>query len=233
MPSYRIQHIDDDAAHGTLTDDVAHHLVRVLHVGVGDALTVTDGAGRRWEARVVHTARDAVRVQLGTMHTMEKNPLQLTLAAALLPHERFRLVIEKAVELGATHIIPLSTERVVVRGECGEKISKWQRIADGAAEQCGTAWWPCVDAPQTLVALQGLFENYDHVFIAHPGQSPRRHDSPLTGRGLLLIGPEGGFTDAEVAHCIAAGAIPLDLGPLILRAETAVAVGLYAIGTRD
>lgn len=200
--------------------------VQVRRLQPGDALVLFDGRGGEWAATVRHMGRQQVAVRLGAHDPVEREaPLAVTLAVGMPANERMDWLVEKATELGVAEIRPLQTERSVLRlaGERAErKRAHWQAIAEAAAEQSGRTRVPvlhpvrALDAPGALPAgLPGW------VLSLAPGAAPA---SALRGAGgpqLLLSGPEGGLTPAELAHAQAAGLRPLSLGPRVLRAETA------------
>lgn len=147
--------------------------------------------------------------------------------------------IEKAVELGAERIIPVVSEHTIVRitspEDRKEKTQRWQRIADEAGRQCGTAWVPQIALPLPLQETLPLIKECAPVFVGAltPGVKPLREEigkwkTPPAHAGWY-IGPEGDFTPDEVSTLVQAGAIPVNLGELILRTETACMYGLSVI----
>lgn len=205
----------------------AHHVARVLRARVGDAVRVTDGAGRAWPARIATISDEYIGVQLETALPTTRPPCAITVGIALLPHDRWRLAIEHAVVLGAASIQPLHTARTTIPTST-DKLAKWQAFADLSAEQSDRLWWPRVLVPCTWRACCATLSNYDHVVLCAETQRGRGCvPLPNTARTtLVLIGPEGGWTADELATAQAAGAHVAGLGPLTLRTETAVAVAL-------
>lgn len=211
----------------------AHHLAHVLRVRAGDLLQLTDGEGTTWSATIVGIARQRIQLTLGAAHTMRPPVTRITLAVALLPRDRWRIVVEKAVELGVDTIQPLLTARTVIRqtDRTPKQVAHWQAIADSAAEQCETPWWPQVADPIALPTLLGMSDRFDRVVCcqerlpAPTSAGPQGHAARL----LCLIGPEGGWTDTELAALAAAHTQPLSLGPRILRAETAALAALIRL----
>ena len=142
------------------------------------------------------------------------------------------LIVEKATELGAAAIVPLLSERTVVRADEGEALAKrdkWQRVAIEAAKQCGQNWVPTVGKPQTPKEFFQSGEKFDLLLIASLQPDSRHIKQVLAEAGaakkpasvLILVGPEGDFTPAEVNLAKNAGCRPITLGPIILRSETA------------
>jgi 16S rRNA (uracil1498-N3)-methyltransferase len=141
------------------------------------------------------------------------------------------LIVEKATELGAAAIVPLLSERTIVKAEEGEAVAKrdkWQRVAIEAAKQCGQNWVPVVATPQTPKELFNAGEKFDLMLIASLQPDSRGLQQVLAdlggkklGRVLILVGPEGDFTPAEINLAKNSGCQPITLGPIILRTETA------------
>jgi len=176
--------------------------------------------------------RDKVRLQVIERRFIPPLPWQVTLLQAVPKGKLFESIIQKATELGACRIVPLVAERVVMRlGEKPEKAGKWQSVAVEAIKQCGSAWVPQVETPVTPAQFLARKEHFDLPLIAslQPGaQHPRGYfTSFLAQHGLppktlcVWIGPEGDFTPDEVAAIQSAGALPITLGRLVLRTETA------------
>jgi 16S rRNA (uracil1498-N3)-methyltransferase len=212
----------------------AHHAREVLRLRVGAAVRVFDGAGAEFEAVLEEVSRRLVSLRLG--HRAEprpESPLRLVLAISPLKGDRMELVIQKATELGVAEVWPVVTYRTdaaarpALQGSWSER---WERVASGAAEQCGRAVVPRVAATTTLDGLLARpFAGERIALLETPGHAPLAavpvdHPSSL----LLLVGPAGGFEPAEADRLRAAGFRTASLGPRILRAETA-AVAAVAI----
>jgi 16S rRNA (uracil1498-N3)-methyltransferase len=211
----------------------------------GDALCVFDGNGTEAAATIRDIARDAVSIELGAAERIHReSPLAVTLAVALSRGDRMDTVVQKATELGVRRIQPVSSERTGVRldaARLGKKRVHWERVAISACEQCGRNVIPRID--ETL-ALTGYLAGSGEVaadalrLILHPDDSTDTRDeaaAPLPERPVdvvLLVGPEGGFSEGEVAAARAAGFHPLQLGPRVLRTETAPLAALAALQLR-
>jgi 16S rRNA (uracil1498-N3)-methyltransferase len=217
-----------------LPEHGAHHAREVLRLRAGAAVRVFDGAGAEFDALLDEVSRRTVSARLG--HRVEPRPestLRLVLAVSPLKGDRMELVVQKATELGVAELWPVVTDRTDAAARPalhGSRTERWERVASGAAEQCGRAVVPRV-APTTT--LEGLLarplDGARVVLLETPG-----HDAlaalpvdPLASI-LLLVGPAGGFEPAEAGRLGAAGFLPASLGPRILRAETA-AVAAVAI----
>lgn len=229
MPTYRIQRADIRGERAVIHGPTAHHLVRVLRVRVGAALRCTDGSGTVWNGRIESADATAVVVTLGAARAIVPPRPHITVVAALLPHDRWRYLVEKSVELGAGTIQPVITARTIITVSERVKREKWQAIADAAAEQCDTAWAPRVESALPLAEWLAQAQTFDRVWICHPGSETTTAPTAQTQSLAILIGPEGGFTDDEFAQATTCGAHPLSLGPLTLRAETAAVASIVRV----
>jgi 16S rRNA (uracil1498-N3)-methyltransferase len=218
-----------------LTGAEARHARQVLRLRPGDELTVFDGRGHEARCRL----GDAGRLEILHHTTTPPLPCRVTLAQAITK-KHMDWIIQKATELGVAAIVPLVTDRTIVRTA---KPDRWREIALEACKQSGNNWLPEISPPATVADV--VTGRFDLKLIAAltPGSVPLKQavcsrrfqpapaERALKGAGtdarvLLLIGPEGDFTPAEVARAQAAGCVPVSLGPLTLRAETAA---LYAL----
>ena len=222
-----------------LDEAESHHALNVLRLQAGDKIVAFNGQGTEATAQVLpESTRREVRLQ--TLHCARTPPLpgRITLAQAIPKGKNMDLVVQKATELGAAEIAPLLSERTVTRVESSEsasvKQSKWQATVIEAAKQCGQNWLPAVTLPQTpkeFFAGRGP-GTFDLMLIASL-QSDSRHlrallDEYAAARAggkpasaLILVGPEGDFTPAEIGLAKSAGCRPITLGPIVLRTETA------------
>ena len=207
----------------------ANHLLKVLRLRPGAPLLLFNGAGGEYRA-VLGLSKSGV-VSIGAFSDREaESPLDLCLAQGISRGERMDYTVQKAVELGVTEIVPLSTERcgVVLDGARMEKrVQHWQRVAQSACAQCGRNRVPRVSAVNCLSAWLDSVEG--RRLVLHPqatvGLAAIEPATDIT----LLIGPEGGLSDAELAMARHAGFTPVHLGPRVLRTETAAVVALSII----
>ncbi|KAB2937784.1 MAG: 16S rRNA (uracil(1498)-N(3))-methyltransferase [Rhodocyclaceae bacterium] len=214
---------------------VAHHALRVLRLGVGDAVVLFNGEGGAYPGRIAVAGR-GVRVQLAEWDSGEReSPLDLTLAQALPSADKMDFVVQKAVELGVARIQPLLAARSVVRlaGERAERrVAHWQQVAVSSCEQCGRnrvpPIAPVLDLRQWLGRLPPDNETQRLLLSPQGGRRPR--ELAGTNGFLLLIGPEGGLEAEEAAAARLAGFADLSLGPRVLRTETAGPAALAALG---
>lgn len=208
-----------------LNDDAAHHVARVLRMQSGDALILFNGDGGEYRATIASVDKKSVHVALESANTSEReSPLAIHLGIAISKGERMDWVIQKATELGVTQITPLQTERVEVRlnNEREEKkLSHWQAVAISACEQCRRNRIPAIHSPQMLSAWLDSI-NADVKFVLHHRSEVTLESFAEKPRSVaLLIGPEGGLSDTEIALAERKNFAPLRLGPRVMRTETA------------
>ncbi|MBQ9094736.1 MAG: 16S rRNA (uracil(1498)-N(3))-methyltransferase [Akkermansia sp.] len=219
--------------------DEARHALRVMRMRVGDVCEVFDGAGNAARAELVATAGNS-HMTLKVAELLPPMPpvAGITLALAIPKGSNMDLIVQKAVELGVSRIIPLVTERTIVRikpSEAADKTDKWRRTVLEACKQCGDNTLTVVEEPQSyknFLQRQDLPALRVQCAIV-PHARPIRNvlEKGRTGGSsdcVLLIGPEGDFSPTEYAEGEAAGFIPTGLGPIILRVETAVFLALSA-----
>ena len=207
------------------------HLVRVLRLGVGDSLALFNGDGSDYAARLVSVAKKSAEVDLLERIPLDnESPLRITLAQGIARGEKMDLILQKATELGVAAIAPVITERTEVKldgDRMEKKMQHWRGVLASACEQSGRARLPNLLEPQSLANFAAADGN-TRRFILDPGAG-----KTLTGADLgqqdsvtLLIGPEGGLSERDLSALRAARYEGLQLGPRILRTETA---GLAAI----
>jgi len=212
----------------------AHHALRVLRLKRGELVAVLDGVGNEFLCTIENCSRDAVTLSVSLKNFTPPLPCSITLLQAVPRGKIIESIIQKAVELGARRIVPLLTERVVTHldGEdAGNKRDKWRQVAVEAIKQCGAAWLPEIEAPVTPAQFLARKESLDLSLVGSL-QKERHHPRAClqefqTRHGRLpqnigvWIGPEGDFTLEELDVIQAAGALPISLGRLVLRVETA------------
>ena len=217
----------------------AHHALHVLRLRGGERVTVLDGAGGVFDGEVAAVGRR--EVQLTVLEARIAPPLacELVLMPAVLKGKAMDWLVQKATELGARRILPFLGARSVVQVEAEDaivKADKWRAIAIESIKQCGSPWLPRIEPPVELPALLKSPAPVELSFIGTlppEGRPPREHLDRFRAayqrapRSVgVWIGPEGDFTPEEIAAIMAAGAMPVTLGPLVLRAETAA---IYAL----
>jgi 16S rRNA (uracil1498-N3)-methyltransferase len=204
----------------------AHYLARVMRVGPGDAVILCDDITGEWAARVAEVGRRDVTLEVAALLRPRESVPDLWLCAALLKKDRFDLVLEKATELGAASIRPILTRRCVADRLNMERA---RAITHEAAEQCARTALPQLAEPVKLGALLADWPEERTLFFADEagGEPAAAAFAAHPGSAALLVGPEGGFDDAERAAIRALRkARPITLGPRILRGETAAVAAL-------
>lgn len=214
-----------------LDEQASHHLSRVLRMAVGDALTVFNGEGGEYEAVIQQINKKNMVVKLVQFSPREaESPINITLAQGLARGEKMDFIVQKAVELGVKQVVPLITERCNVKLEGAreeKRVQHWQSVAVSACEQSGRNYVPTVSAPINLATWLSQAKA-DKCFVLSPHVTDKMPEEKLPAGTniILLIGPEGGLSDAEVKAAIAHGFLPLNLGPRVLRTETAPLVSI-------
>ncbi len=204
-----------------------HHLAHVLRIGPGGDIEVTDGVGGYYLATVesIEGERAHCRIRK-SMPGFHEPAVHTALAFPLMKQSsKFDLVVEKATELGVREIIPLITERTIPRSG---KLDRWRQIALSATKQCRRAYCPVITPVLRWREVVGRFSNYSHRLVlyerqetAPPVPDPIAHAFAPGNSVLFLVGPEGSFTEREIAEAVNAGCTIVWLGPRRLRSETA------------
>lgn len=217
-----------------LDEKPAHHVARVLRARVGDQLTLFNGEGGEYKAVISHIDKKGVEVEVQSFADREvESPLNIILAQGIARGEKMDFIVQKAVELGVSTIVPLITERCNVRldNEREEKrLNHWQSVAISACEQSGRNRIPNVMAPLTYKEWLPQAKA-DRAFVLSPHVEEKLSLAPLSKGAsvILLIGPEGGLSDQEVSAAIQHGFSGLNLGPRVLRTETAPIAALAVL----
>jgi len=225
-----------------LTEGEAHHAVRVLRIQRGEAVLVVNGSGRQFFCTVVDANRARVDLKIVEIRNTPQAPWEITLAQALPKGRLIDSIVQKATELGVRRIVPLLTERVVAHLDeegAAHKTEKWRQVAIEAIKQCGSGWLPTVEPPIAFSEFVDRREAFDLALTAalQPGSKHLRtlvqayceRDGRPPRSICIWVGPEGDFTAAEYAALEGAGALPISLGHLVLRVETAAIYSLAVI----
>lgn len=219
------------AAELDLPEGPARHIAQVLRMRVGDAVTLFNGDGRDYAAELIDVGKRAARVRIGAAIEVDnESPLHITLLQGVSKGERMDWVMQKSVELGVHAIVPVITERTVVRvddARSERKRAHWQAVVVGACEQSGRARLPAVHVP---LKFADAIANWRGIVLDPTASAPP--SAPPDHETALLIGPEGGLSDAEIAAALAAGWQGARLGPRVLRTETAALAALTALQAR-
>jgi 16S rRNA (uracil1498-N3)-methyltransferase len=207
-----------------LAEAQSHYLGKVLRMQAGRELILFNGEGGEYTADISAVSKKAVTVNVKDfLADNRQSHLQLELAIGVSRGERMDWVLQKATELGVTKITPLMTERTEVKlgGErADKKLEHWQQIIISACEQCQRNLLPELSAPQNYAEWVKICDA-DFKFVLHHRDSKKLPQDKTTQSVALLIGPEGGLDDDEIAQAIAQNFAPLTLGPRVLRTETA------------
>lgn len=215
-----------------LGENAAHHATRVLRLTEGDDLTLFNGQGGEWQARIVEVGKKQASVLPLTFDPVTRAaPVAVHLWLPLIKGERLEWALQKATELGAASIQLYVSERteVQIKGErLDKKMEQWQSILISACEQCGLNLLPQLHAPRPLIQLWP-FATTELRLIAQPGQQVLSRAALAATTLTLVTGPEGGFSAAELAQAKTYNFMAFSLGERILRAETAPTALLAAI----
>ncbi len=219
-----------------LSDGAANHLTRVLRLPAGAALTLFNGEGGEYTATLHEVGKRSATATVGEFSAREvESPLAITLAQGIARGERMDYAIQKATELGVVRVVPVITERCNVRlsdERWEKKLQHWQAVAISACEQCGRNRIPVIEHPLLL-----------QTWLAQDSNDLRLTLDPQAGGGIaaiaetpsqasLLVGPEGGLSEIELKSAQHAGYRGIQLGPRVLRTETAGITALAVLQAR-
>jgi 16S rRNA (uracil1498-N3)-methyltransferase len=251
MPDFRAycQPAEPTPAEIRLSPEESHHLVAVNRCGRGDPVVAFDGRGREWLTECVDPARGGALLRVRSARPAATRRFAITLAQALPKGATMDDIVRQATEVGAARIVPLVSERTQVHldgDRADKKGEKWRTTAIEAAKQCGNPWLPEIAPVTKLEDFLKLSPATNGVGVetdAHPlklvaslhggstslrralGTYAAKHGRPPS-TAVWLVGPEGDFSPAEMTAAITAGFVPVTLGPLVLRSDTAA---LYAL----
>ncbi|MBD1388736.1 16S rRNA (uracil(1498)-N(3))-methyltransferase [Neiella sp. HB171785] len=220
-----------------LSDSAAGHVARVLRMRVGDTIELFDGSGLAYPAILAAVEKRNVVADVGEAleHSVE-SPLKVHIGQGVSRGDKMDFTIQKAVELGVDAITPLITERCGVKLQAErwqKKVQHWQQVAISACEQCGRNLVPQINSPVSLA--EWLVEQTEQLKLnLHPSAQHGINgiDSVPAAGVRLLIGPEGGLSEQEIAAAGEHGYQSILLGPRVLRTETAALTALTALQTR-
>ena len=238
LPRFLVPDLDPARGAAWVSGGEAHHLSRVLRLGAGDEVVVFDGRGLEFRGTVERAAGGTVVVRLGDALTpAAERRVPLTLAQAVLKGTSMDEVVRDATMMGVTGIVPLVTAHTVARKAAApHSAERWRRVAVASTKQCRRARIPAVADPVTFDGWLAQPRAGVTVFLAEPSLSDV---TPLPVRALasrqqprcatLVVGPEGGWDADELQAALAAGCVPITLGPLTLRAEAVPLAALAAL----
>jgi 16S rRNA (uracil1498-N3)-methyltransferase len=228
-----------------LTDDVTaerlvlsgpegHHPARLRLVQIGERVDLVDGRGTRAECTVEVVGRDTVELAVLRRSTEPPPALRVVLVQALAKGDRGELAVELSTEVGVDEVVPWSAERSVVKweGDRGAKaLARWRSTAREAGKQSRRSWLPTVQEPHTTAEVVERMTTAAATLVLHEAaeQPLAACELPAAGDLLLVVGPEGGVTDRELAALTAAGGIAVRLGPSVMRTSTAGAAAVAVV----
>jgi 16S rRNA (uracil1498-N3)-methyltransferase len=212
------------------------HAATVKRLRVGETVQVADGRGGLGDAEVVAVGRDLVELTVRRRVELAPPAPRVVLAQALVKGDRGELAVELATEAGVDEVLPWRAARCVAKWEAGPRgdkaLARWRSTVREAAKQARRPWVPPVGEPVSTAALAARVTAADVALVLHESAADPLASVELPGAGelLLVVGPEGGVSDEELAALTASGARAVRLGPQVLRASTAAAVALGALG---
>jgi 16S rRNA (uracil1498-N3)-methyltransferase len=234
-PRFHLAELDRDAARGALADDEASHLIRVLRLGVGAEIDVFDGRGGMYRASVAALTRDAVSLAiLDAVAPAPEPAVRVTVAMSVLKGDKMDSVVRDVTMMGAAAVQPIvstRSETSLATLARAHRVERWQRIAVSSVKQCGRAVVPDILPPLGLDDWLGRSPAGATLALVEPsaGAGLMLTEVPRQQAVGLLIGPEGGWTPAELSTMVNAGVTSVALGARTLRAEAAPLVALAAL----
>ncbi|MGI6748545.1 MAG: 16S rRNA (uracil(1498)-N(3))-methyltransferase [Anaerovoracaceae bacterium] len=211
------------------------HMLKVLRLGIGDIISISDSVEFEYEAEIVAIEKDYVEARIMDKQKFAREPeLEITLFQGIPKQGKMETIIQKTVELGVNSIVPVFTDRTIVvdHGNFNKKIERWQKISDEAVKQCKRGIIPKINSQITFSEMLEDITKYDLILFPYENEVKRSIKECLRGlvvkpkKVAIIIGPEGGFSDSEARILIKSGAQSVSLGKTILRTETA---GMAAI----
>lgn len=233
MPRFFTETIDEKQ--GIITGDDAKHIAKVLRMHAGEKLTACDCKGFDYDCVIEEVSDKQVELSVERVYPSEIEPsVRVTLYQAMPKSDKMELIIQKAVELGVSAIVPVQTKRCVSRPDAksmAKKLERYNRIALEAAKQCGRGRipevLPMLDYPEALKAMKD--DEKAFLFYENSDSSFRKELEQGVGSISIMVGAEGGFEEEEVQKALELGIASLSLGKRILRCETAPLAALSII----
>jgi len=216
----------------------SHHIIDVMRLREGDSVTVFDGTGKEYSGIIESVKNKSVVIAVDKIAAAAaKSPVEISLAQAMPKKDKMDYIVQKATELGVREIIPIESERTIVRAakdKAAYKTDRWRKIAIEAAKQCGRNDLPDLKEIRSVIDLLKDFRRYDGIIMPCLSKKTVPLKSALgrlkdPKRLLLMIGPEGDFTPGEIAAAEANGALLVSLGRLVLKSDTAAIAALAVL----
>jgi 16S rRNA (uracil1498-N3)-methyltransferase len=232
-------YVDTELRSGAIVElprETAQHVAKVLRARTGDQIVIFNGDGREYAGAIdsIRGSRVTAAVSEGEGVDRE-SPLGVTLVQCIPRGDRMDFIVQKATELGVRRLVPVLSQRSVVRLDAEQSESKathWRAVAVNACEQCGRTKLPVIDTPVPLVNYLGSAAAAPRRLVLDPDIEPSDMPERIEGSVEIAIGPEGGFADEELEAFRLAGFVGVRLGPRILRTETAAIAALTWLQTR-
>ena len=243
MPKFFIDRGSISSEGIRITGEDVVHIKKVLRLKCGDTIVLCDGAGHDYNVSIERFEQDSVLTKvLSSVPNHREPPVSISLFQGIPKSDKMDYIIQKSVELGITRIVPVMTERTIVRIENAKdaenKVSRWQRISLEAAKQCNRGVVPRVEFPVTYETALKQMQDSSLSIMPYEKETGSRLRDCLekyeTGDVSVFIGPEGGFSEKEAESALASGMRTVSLGPRILRTETAgimvLSILMYVLG---
>ncbi len=229
MPHFYVQQKDITAEHIFIKGREARHAFLSLRLKPEDEVIVFDGSGKQYQVVVQSLNTRSGIMKIKNTRSVKREKLRVVLAAAIPKKSKFDDLVDKATQLGVSGIIPMTTERTIVRmnlEKAQEKRKRWQRIIIEAAKQSGRVYLPEVEPVQDFPAVLKKVDEFDLALIASLGKDSRSLKSIVRPSGfkrvIVFVGPEGDFSEQELAIAKKSGCLSVSLGKAVLRCDTAV-----------
>jgi 16S rRNA (uracil1498-N3)-methyltransferase len=236
--------VDGELTPGSVVElarDTASHLAKVLRARSGDEIVLFNGDGREYMGAIETLRGSRISAAIGAARSADReSPFAITLVQCVPRGDRMDFIVQKATELGVARIVPVLSQRSVVRLDDSQAVAKqahWQAVAVSACEQCGRNRLPRVEAPRPLlnylgdlgsgVSPQGILK-----LILEPDQPQQPHRGERAAGAEIAIGPEGGFAPEELEAFALSAFVPVGLGPRVLRTETAAIAAVVVLQAR-
>jgi len=239
LPVFHVPSLAEAVVGGTVevTGDEARHAVVVRRIRVGERVALTDGAGTTVVCEVATTSKTTLTATVEERTEVPAEAPRLVVVQAIPKGDRGELAVEMLTEVGVDAVVPWAASRSVARwrGDRAEKaLARWRSAAREAAKQARRAWFPTVTEPATTEEVVALLAKASVPVVLHEAASGPLSDVPVPGRGevVIVVGPEGGITEEELAAFAAVGAEPLRLGSSVLRSSTAGVAAAAALLSR-
>ena len=223
--------------------DEAKHILNVMRMAVGDKITVFDGNKKDYYCEIAETEKNALKAKIIDVSESQTEPeTEIVLFQGLPKSDKMEYIIQKCVEIGVSRIVPVITERAVVKIEKGakedKKVERWVKISESAAKQSGRGIIPVIERPVKFAEAVKMASLLENAVIPYENEEKTglKEFIKVAKKGSvgIFIGPEGGFDSSEIEMAVKSGIIPVTLGKRILRTETAglvtAAIILYELG---